>query len=345
MMDLNDKKGKDNNLPLKTEEIINILNNSNRSDFAKSEKLFDSISSNFKKYEMADFAKKEASPQVSKNKSEIDDSNNQESDIVKNNSELSEKNGLKGALEDKIEEIKEEKKITETEAKRIANEQSEIRYTQGKNDGIKMIKDQLQKGEEAIALDLKNTIDNIFFTSPKLLESLNKSIKESILNICSNLVGYEIDNLPDNFIKKIESLVESISNSTNKAKISLSKNDYMTVTSFLKKNQPNAEIDFLIDESLNRGDMIIKSGGIEIKDIIIEKINIPKNSELSEDLSKLDEKNKSDTNISLDEQENTKTLNVQNNSMTKDKVLNKISEKDESHNDSNIETKTNQKST
>ena len=106
-MDLNDKKGKDNNLPLKTEEIINILNNSNRSDFAKSEKLFDSISSNFKKYEMADFAKKEASPEVSKNKSEIDDSNNQESDIVKNNSELSEKNGLKGALEDKIEEIKE----------------------------------------------------------------------------------------------------------------------------------------------------------------------------------------------------------------------------------------------
>ena len=340
MMELKDNKRKQNSSPLKTEEIINILNNNNNSNFCKSEKLFDNISTSFKKYQISDFAKKENDFEESKKTSEVKNSDKIPTITDENKLDESKQNPHKEILEDKLEVVSEEKKITEAEAKKMADEQSQLSYQKGKNDGIKMIKDELQKGEEAIALALKNTIDNIFFTSPVLLDSLNTSIKKSILEICTDLVGHQIDSLPDTFIKKIESLVESISNATNKTKIFLCKDDFEIVTKYLNKNKTDAEINFSINDSLSRGDIIIKSGGTEIKDILVEKINIPENAEISKDLLKLEKKNEVENKNSFNNQVKDKNLENNNNkTQINEQNLNKIEENKKSDIENNLEIK------
>ena len=306
-MSLKQNKQKENKKesasPLKTEEIISILNKTNNEKFSRENKISSNISSNFKGFSLKQIAKRLEKEVIVKENNT--DKNNE--DVFTN--QLQEQNEEEEKTETIEKKIEEEKVYTKEDAKKISDELSKKSYDNGHKtgyeEGVKKIKEELQKGEEALALALKNTIDNLFHIAPSFLEKLNISINNSIKEICNQIVGYEISEFPEKFIKKIEDLSESVNNSSNKIKIYLNKDDLSAVTKYLSKEETLSDASFLEGKDLNRGDLIVKSGGIEINDIVSSKVELISESNIEKELKNLKEENKSiqkDLNISLEKE-------------------------------------------
>ena len=268
----------ENNSPLKTEEIISILNKADKKKFLKKEDISAKILSSFKKFTLTEIAKKSEKKEVENKLSEKNSIENESNENKNNTLENVINNAKKNDDADK--ESKENKpqpplKIyTKEETQKIANDLARKYYERGYQQGIKKIKEDLQEGENSIAITLKNTIDNLFFTAPDLLKKLNSNINKTILEIASLVVGYEIERVPEKFLKRINSLVDSIGDSTNKVDLTLNPDDYKIIKNFLQNNKTSANININFEENLNRGDLVLKSGGIEIEDIFSEKVNM-----------------------------------------------------------------------
>ena len=277
------------NSPLKTEEIISILNKTTNSKFLKSDEIIANIALNFKKFSLEEIAKKnEVKIEPDNNSVEAREKNTGE--ILKQSQEIEDKEKSDEAI---IEEKVPEKIYTKEEADKIANELAKTYYQNGFNAGVNNLKKELQGGEQAIAMALKNTIDSLFFVSSEFIEKLNLDLNKTIMEICNSIVGYEIDKVPENFIKKIDSLVESIQSSSNNIKVILNKDDHVSINDYLKKNKPLVDLKLEIDEKLQRGDLVLKSGGIEINDIVCEKIHLVSNSDIENEKAVLNDENDS----------------------------------------------------
>ena len=277
------------NLPLKTEEIISILNKTTNSKFLKSDEIIANIALNFKKFSLEEIAKKnEVKIEPDNNSVEAREKNTGE--ILKQSQEIEDKEKSDEVI---IEEKVPEKIYTKEEADKIANELAKTYYQNGFNAGVNNLKKELQGGEQAIAMALKNTIDSLFFVSSEFIEKLNLDLNKTIMEICNSIVGYEIDKVPENFIKKINSLVESIQSSSNNIKVILNKDDHVSINDYLKKNKPLVDLKLEIDEKLQRGDLVLKSGGIEINDIVCEKIHLVSNSDIENEIAVLNNENNS----------------------------------------------------
>ena len=277
------------NLPLKTEEIISILNKTTNSKFLKSDEIIANIALNFKKFSLEEIAKKNE-VKIEPDNNSVEAREKSTGEILKQSQEIEDKEKSDEVI---IEEKVPEKIYTKEEADKIANELAKTYYQNGFNAGVNNLKKELQGGEQAIAMALKNTIDSLFFVSSEFIEKLNLDLNKTIMEICNSIVGYEIDKVPENFIKKIDSLVESIQSSSNNIKVILNKDDHVSINDYLKKNKPLVDLKLEIDEKLQRGDLVLKSGGIEINDIVCEKIHLVSNSDIENEIAVLNNENNS----------------------------------------------------
>lgn len=323
-MPLEDKKNetveKDTS-PLKTEEIINILNKTD-STFLKSNEITGNIKSDFKAFSITQIAQEAEKKFKKETEDEIIDQKTEKLLSNLENINSKEKELEKEQNEEVIPEVK-QKIYSQEEANEIANELAKKYYQNGYQNGVKKIKEELQKGETAIAMSLKNTIDNLFLVSPDLLKKLNQNINNTISDLCTKFLGYEIERMPKKFTEKIEELVTSIAASSNKVKVYLNEEDHKSVTSFLKINKPNSEIEFLIDKDLENGDLKIKSGGIEVNEVFSKKINFFSDHNIKEQITTIEKQNASlkTNNKNLDQMTPTNKLaldkEIQNNSLKK----------------------------
>ena len=277
----NKVKKKQDSEALKTEEILSLLSKT-RQDFIKDKEILEKIPNLFKKKTLIELAN------ISKNKKsknqEIQESNIQQKDEntkIENESSVDKKE----ELEKKIEE----KKYTEVEAKKMANDLAKEYYDKGYYLGIKKTKEELEKGEQALAVSLKNITDNIFITTPEFSEKLTKSLNQKISSIIKEILGYEIDTKTDFFIKKITELSE-IFDQNNKINILLNEDDYNSVKKFCSENKINLSFLILADKSLQRGDLKIKSGSIEVSEIINDKIKLSQSGTIKKELNDLKDK-------------------------------------------------------
>ena len=300
-----------NESPLNTEEILSILNKTKELNFLKENKIFENFSSEFKSFNLEEIAKKNNGESITTQKIEknIDEKVQKE---LNTSSQVKEENNLES---EKIiideEELKRQEKIyTQEQHEKLVNDAKEKSFKEGIQKGFeqgeKNIKDELQKGEEAQALALKNTIDNLFYVAPKFLEKLNQTINESIRDICNQILGYKISEIPKQFLEKINNLVSSIESSSNRIVVFLNVEDQKVLNEFLKNNKTLADITFKIDETLQRGDLIIKSGGIEINDIASKKVDLISDSNIDKNLKELANENSAkieNTKINNDDQD------------------------------------------
>ena len=224
----------------------------------------------------------------------------------------------KDKKEEKEEKVIEEKKVTETEAKNMANSLAKEYYNKGYNLGVKKIKEELEKGEKALAVNFKNLADNIFTITPDFAEKLNNQINLNLLKISKEMLGYEIDNKTNKFFEKISDLVNSFENSVKKVKIFLNKEDHDSISKYLIEKKIKIDQELAIDETLERGDLKIKSGSIEVSNILSNKTKFISSTNIEDDLKSLKEKiEKSDneemTKGNKPETKNNKTLSEQKN--------------------------------
>ncbi len=265
---------------LKTDEILSILSKTSF-DFQKESEISSKASIPFIKKTLKEVAEKtlansqesEHSPEKDENVS-VEKSQDQDIDL------------------EQQEKTVEEKKYTDIEAKKMANDYAKIYYNKGYQLGIKKIKEELAKGDKALAIVLKNTTDSLFFTGPEFSKKINGSLNVLISKTCKEILGHEIDNKTELFLKRIQELSDSLTNSFKKAKVFLNKNDFESIKKFLNENKIDLNQEFLIDETLERGDLKIKSGSIEIDDIVSNKMKFPSEENLENEMNKLQQENK-----------------------------------------------------
>ena len=261
---------KQNSSALNTEEILSLLSKTSQ-DFKKESEITENISYLFNKKTPKDLA-------LSR---QIDHEKNQKPEV---NKEVEKKEEIKEKEEEKVIA---EKKVTETEAKNMANALAKEYYNKGYDLGVKKVKEELEKGEKALAVNLKNLSDNIFTVTPDFVEKLNEQINSNLKKISVEMLGYEIDNKANQFFNKISELVNSFADSVKKVKIFLNKDDFDSISKFLNEQKITLEQELTIDENLNRGDLKIKSGSIEVANILSKKTKFVQSANIDDDLEKL----------------------------------------------------------
>ena len=94
-------------------------------------------------------------------------------------------------------------------------------------------------------------------------EALSRSIHAAILKLASQRAGQQIDEMPENFLARIEALVTSIGQEMAAGKVHINTDDYKVMLPYLA----DTHYGFVAESGLARGDVILKFAGIELHDI------------------------------------------------------------------------------
>mgnify|MGYP001199054233 CR=1 FL=1 len=259
---------------LNTEEIISILSKTNNV-FVKESEISLGVSKLFKKKNLKDFAKNSGNHMDS----EKNISEKKENVIVEEDN---------NNIEKKVkEEARKEKNYSENEVKKIANEVANKNYYKGYDEGIKKIKSELEQGDKALALSLKNLTDGLFSVSPEFSNKINENVSLLISRAIREILGTEIDRNAKILIDKVKNLADTVFNELKNIVVFLNHKDFESINKYLEQNKIKLNISFEKDEKLHRGDLILKSGTIEVKEIVsnikfsgIDKTEILTNSSL-----------------------------------------------------------------
>ena len=263
---------------LKTEEILSLLSKQN-TDFQKESEISSNITKLYKKIDLVSLAKSKSLDKDKKNEiKEKELPNETESEAKKTN----DKN-----IEETEQDKRLEKKYTEAEAKVMANKLAKEYYDKGMQLGIKKTKEELQKGDHELAVSLKNIADNLLLKTPEFSEKLNLSIVELLKKSINEILGYEIDTNSEFFKNKILSIVDTINTSIEKIDIILNEKDYKTVTQYLNNKKLELPFSLSKDTLLNRGDIIVKAGSIEVREMVNKKIKYSKSTNIESEIKQI----------------------------------------------------------
>ena len=263
---------------LSTDEIISLLSKSNK-DFIKESEISSNITNLFKKISPKILAKKDHKTDEVVNKDKKDNE-------IKVNESLEKIESEKNFENKKVEP---EKKYTEEEARKMANELSRKYYDNGFKMGVKKTTEELQNGEKSLAVTLKRITDNLFEVFPEFQSNLTKLINKLIFNLCKEVIGHEIENNTEFFKNKIETLVSSIEDSAKNIEVILNPEDYLSIKNYNEKNNIKLCFNISEDKNLERGDLKIKSATIEISESVSKKVKFSAPEQLNLDREKLKE--------------------------------------------------------
>jgi len=104
------------------------------------------------------------------------------------------------------------------------------------------------------------------------LSQLSPAISRAIMELASERAGIAIDEHPDAFAARIESMVKRIRNRVDEPYIRLHPEDAKIIGDTLGENLSPRKIHIIADENLKRGDARIDVGSIGVMDLISSRI-------------------------------------------------------------------------
>jgi len=260
---------------LDTKEILSLLSKQ-ISDFQKESEISTNVTNLYKKVDLLSLAKSKSDSSENNDKKNVDEENNK-----KNDEEIQ--------TEDSPEVTEPEKKYTEAEANEIAQKLAKEHYEKGYNLGIQKIKEELQKGDHELALSLKNMSDNLFLKTPELTKEINLSVTELLRKSLNEILGYEIDTNTELFKKKILTLVDSVNSKVDNLEVSLNSKDFEVINNYLNDKKINLPFKLSENSELERADILIKAGSIEVKEIAQKKVKYSDSTPMTNDIEKIKE--------------------------------------------------------
>ena len=116
-------------------------------------------------------------------------------------------------------------------------------------------------------------------TKPQALqvETLAKSIQATILRLASERAGSQIDDMPEAFVNRIDTLTCSIGKKINEGQVQLNSDDHALMVPFF----PNTTLDFVANPDLKRGDIVLRFDGIELRDVAEKRTDNNYTSEIN----------------------------------------------------------------
>lgn len=97
-------------------------------------------------------------------------------------------------------------------------------------------------------------------------DDISSKVLDTVYSLSSERCGLAVDSNPQGFIDHVEKQLDQIRSLSNEKKVSFNPADLKTLQSFEEFETFFKGVDIREDESLNRGDVIVKVGGVEIRD-------------------------------------------------------------------------------
>ena len=233
----------------------------------------------------------------------INPSNNKDAEIEINNKNEINENILASNEEDNSSENK-SSEILKAEEKNseinIPVETSQINTENNENDNSEETKQALNSVRDAVSKSMNNMNDgveenlgtndlnatnsqetiskdyekfqNIFSNLSDLAENaLYDVIKKKIVEIAYDLAGYQIDQIPEKYEKKIKSLLKNINCFEDKITIEVNEDDYQAISKLEKFSDGLDKSIFVPNKDLSRGDIILNCDGMNYSEKSINK--------------------------------------------------------------------------
>ena len=233
----------------------------------------------------------------------INPSNNKDAEIEINNKNEINENILESNEEDNSSENK-SSEILKAEEKNseinIPVETSQINTENNENDNNEETKQALSSVRDAVAKSMNNMNDsvekklgtndlnatnsqetiskdyekfqNIFSNLSDLAENaLYDVIKNKIVEIAYDLAGYQIDQIPEKYEKKIKSLLKNINCFEDKITIEVNEDDHEALTKLENFSDGLDKSIFVPNKDLSRGDIILNCDGMNYSEKSINK--------------------------------------------------------------------------
>ncbi len=106
-------------------------------------------------------------------------------------------------------------------------------------------------------------IEDLFKNIKKIsVDQIEEIIKVKVLEISTEIAGYQIDKIPQKFLEKIKKVLSELTNVNDEVVIQLSKEDHETLKKIKVKDLSNKNISFEENLELKRGDFSISTGGL-----------------------------------------------------------------------------------
>ena len=145
-------------------------------------------------------------------------------------------------------------------------EETEKALNSVRNAVSQSIKNSTEENDEDPLNQINQDIDyfkNIFSALSNLTEkAIHENIENKIIEIASELAGYQIDKMPDKYEKKIKTFLKSINRFEEKMSIETNDKDYEALLKIENFKNMNNTINFKPNSDISRGDIILNCDGM-----------------------------------------------------------------------------------
>tara|TARA_B110000261_G_C13035005_1_gene337882 strand:+ start:293 stop:1315 length:1023 start_codon:yes stop_codon:yes gene_type:complete len=184
-------------------------------------------------------------------------------------------------LEQNDKKIEETQEISEASLEKAQPEIEETKKALNsvRNAVSQSIKNSTEENDEDSLNQINQDIDhfkNIFSALSNLTEKvIHENIENKIIEIASELAGYQIDKMPDKYEKKIKTFLKSINRFEEKMSIETNDKDYEALLKIENFKSMNDTINFKPNSDISRGDIILNCDGMHYSEkTITNKSNI-----------------------------------------------------------------------
>ena len=206
---------------------------------------------------------------------EASDNNNSNAPLQSNEIDTSKIMPSAGLEENdkKIEETEEIHEISlETTLPKI--EETEQALNSVRNAVSQSIKNSTEENNNDSLNQINQDIDyfkNIFSVLSNITEKvIHENIENKIIEIASELAGYQIDKMPDKYEKKIKTFLKSINRFEEKMSIETNDKDYEALLKIENFKNMNETIKFIPNSDISRGDIILNCDGMHYSEKTIK---------------------------------------------------------------------------
>ena len=170
-----------------------------------------------------------------------------------------------------------ERTVTQNELSK-AIENAAIRYDEGYRAGMEAGKNEMKNALEQKFSEQQNTFDALITSLTKMsfaeTKELEIDIQAAILSLASERAGVAIQDLPESFLARIEHLMSRVGNSVDSPVITLNRDDLIHITKAKEQSETLSKMRFIEEARFNHGDISINLAGIEIEDILENRMAI-----------------------------------------------------------------------
>ena len=150
----------------------------------------------------------------------------------------------------------------------------EAEYKRGQEAG-------LAEGQAKAAEQLEKVLQNfeqavLALADPEALDvsALSAQIASRVMALASDRAGQAITDMPEAFAKRIENLITMVKSETANPTINLNSEDFASIRPLAQNREKLKACNFVVDETMSRGDVRLAVGGVGLIDEIANRTNV-----------------------------------------------------------------------